>query len=172
MLTSPHYPAQVGPLDPGVSSHASLLHHHHRRRRLQLAPRCPLKALSILVLHRERSREKTFILRRMEHNDPRFRLQALSEMNLSRPPSPRHQQERNQWLSSLGKEDKHTSAICDSVIIDEFLWLFEDRVANWFSCFRHLKFTITPNTRREWYLEMAAVGALYCPTEGSIKVAK
>lgn len=99
--------------------------------------------------------------------DPRSRLELLSAVALSRPHSPRQQLEREQWLSELGKD----KAQFDRVIIDEMLQLFQHRVAGWFSCFRNAKICITKRTRREWYLAMSAVGALFCPVAGSSKLA-
>ncbi|KAI0131929.1 hypothetical protein BJ170DRAFT_679828 [Xylariales sp. AK1849] len=108
-----------------------------------------------------------------QYHDARSRLQALAEVNLSRPPSPGHQQERNQWLASLGREDPSAAVMRnDRVIINEFLRLFQARVANWFSCFRQATIVITKKTRREWYLAMAALGGLYCPVEGSNRIAR
>lgn len=106
-----------------------------------------------------------------DHSDAHFRLRAFSE-HISAPPSPSISQERNRWISGLGKEAPLSSAMHDRAIIDEFLWLFQDHVAVWFSCFRDIDLKITRQTRKEWYLAMAAIGALFCRIDGSTKIAR
>jgi hypothetical protein len=105
-------------------------------------------------------------------SDPHTRFGALTDLNMSRPPSPPLLKERNRWIAELGKEDSSAHLMDDKSVIDELIWLFQDRVSPWFSCFRDTEVRITVHTRKEWYLAMAAVGALFCSTEGSSKISK
>ncbi|KAL3481295.1 hypothetical protein BJX99DRAFT_253597 [Aspergillus californicus] len=75
---------------------------------------------------------------------------------------------------SLNSEDTQGAEdiTLDPVILDEFLWLFRDHVAPWLAVFRSREIIITRRTRKEWYLAMAGLGALYCPVQGSWPLAQ
>ncbi|KAL1889733.1 hypothetical protein Sste5346_008719 [Sporothrix stenoceras] len=94
-------------------------------------------------------------------------LQNLSNAHLlSRPASPRARHANQQWLDNLSTSEW---AEPDRVVLDTFLDLFEQHVADTFECFR--AFTIERFTPPELYLAMAAVGGLYCSTAGAVKIA-
>lgn len=89
----------------------------------------------------------------------------------------------NVLSSSLNKEDENLVSILkneqaaegtdlDQAILDEFLWLFQDCATPWLGAFRNRQIIVTQYTRKEWYLAMAAIGALYCPIDGSCALAR
>ena len=86
--------------------------------------------------------------------------------------SPTFAKEHEHLVSILKNEQAAESTRLDQAILDEFLWLFRDCAAPWLSAFRDREIIITPHTRKEWYLAMAGVGALYCPVEGSQAVSR
>ncbi|KAJ5647060.1 hypothetical protein N7490_003432 [Penicillium lividum] len=96
------------------------------------------------------------------------RLQAYSSRtDLSRPASPTAKADHESWLHRLGKKQK---VQYDPLVINVFLNLFRLHVAPTFRCFGG--FAITDATPVELWASMASVGALYCTTPGSIKIAK
>ena len=96
------------------------------------------------------------------------RLQAYSSpTELSRPASPAAKADHESWLHRLGKKQK---VQYDPLVVTVFLNLFRLHVAPIFRCFEG--FAVTDTTPVELWTSMASVGALYCTTPGSIKIAK
>ncbi|KAJ5809225.1 uncharacterized protein N7503_001443 [Penicillium pulvis] len=96
------------------------------------------------------------------------RLQAYaSPTDLSRPASPAARADHESWLHRLGRKQK---VQYDPLVINVFLNLFRVYMATTFRCFDG--FAVTDSTPVELWTSMASVGALYCTTPGSIKIAK
>ena len=107
-----------------------------------------------------------------EHADVYDRFRTFSNIVPSRPPSPRSQSTRQHWFAAAATVDTNLFTSQHQKIIDEFLWLFQSRVAGFLSLFRDKVVFIEEETPTEWYLAMAAVGGLFCKVKGSIKIAK
>ncbi|KAJ6016798.1 hypothetical protein N7451_000177 [Penicillium sp. IBT 35674x] len=96
------------------------------------------------------------------------RLQAYaSPTDISRPASPAAKADHESWLHRLGKKQK---VHYDPLVINVFLNLFRVHVATIFRCFDG--FAVADTTPVELWTSMASVGALYCTTPGSVKIAK
>ncbi|KAJ5660919.1 uncharacterized protein N7484_000291 [Penicillium longicatenatum] len=96
------------------------------------------------------------------------RLRAYSSpTDLLRPASPAAKADHESWLHRLGKKQK---VQYDPLVINVFLNLFRLHVTTTFRCFEG--FVVTDTTPVELWTSMASVGALYCMTPGSIKIAK
>lgn len=92
----------------------------------------------------------------------------LSSTNAgSRPLSPRTVSEHQQWMKSL---TSRPAPKFDRTIVNIFLGLFQEHVAEFFPVFR--RFRVTKRTPQHLYLAMAAVGGVYCSVPGSAKVSQ
>ena len=105
-------------------------------------------------------------------SDAFLQFENVSESLLSRPTSPSTIQARQRWFSATKNDDVSISIMQDTELINEFIWLFQDNIADSFSLFRDQDVQITRHTRKEWYLSMAAVGGLFCGTPGALKVSQ
>jgi hypothetical protein len=104
--------------------------------------------------------------------DAYFRFESHTDVNLSRPASPRTLQAKERWFSQSQLPGQSMPVVEDRAMIDELIWSFYDNVAPSFALFRDQHVRITPATGKESWLLMAAVGALFCHTEGASQVAK
>lgn len=97
---------------------------------------------------------------------------SLTDIVFSRPSSPDAIQAKDRWFSGPDKADGNTALMNDQNILNNFLWLFHDHVAGWFSLFRNQTVQITRSTRKEWYLLMASVGGLFSHQRGANRLAR
>ncbi|KAL2857320.1 hypothetical protein BJY01DRAFT_242392 [Aspergillus pseudoustus] len=93
--------------------------------------------------------------------------QYCTPMDYSRPASPTAQLEHDKWVRHLGDIE---GVQYDSSVLEIFLSLFQVHLTQTFRCFEHLA-DLEANPL-ELTLAMAGVGALYCSTPGSHKLAQ
>ena len=105
-------------------------------------------------------------------SNPFSRLRSFADTNISGPPSPSLETEREMYITELEKAAMQNPIIDDRRILSEFLWQFDQHISGCIPCFKDRPMLFTRNTRRELYLTMAAVGGLICPTPGSTAIAK
>lgn len=96
----------------------------------------------------------------------------LTDVVFSRPSSPDAIQAKDRWFSSSAEIDGNVILMNDQDILNNFLSLFNDHIAGWFSLFRNQTIRITGSTRKEWYLLMASVGGLFSKQRGSNRLAR
>ncbi len=103
--------------------------------------------------------------------DPYERLENLADMDVSRPASPSTAQAKETWFRRDQPLGPGASIVHDQQLMDYLIGLFKDRVAPWFRLFKGQDFQITRSTRKDWYLFMASIGALFCSIHGALDIA-